>query len=108
MIVLVLVIGAGLGWIVRSARIQREAVAAITMDRGSVYYDWEWSPYEWDWSKGSLPERKPWAPTWLVSLVGVDYFGHVTDVSLDSFSLATDAVTMPSRESSPSTAAGSR
>ena len=30
LIVLVLVIGAGLGWLVRSAHIQRDAVAAIT------------------------------------------------------------------------------
>ena len=43
LIVLVLVIGAGMGWIVRSARIQREAVAAIVNDRGGVLYDWEWS-----------------------------------------------------------------
>ena len=34
MIVLVLVIGGWLGWIVRSARIQREAVAAIEKSAG--------------------------------------------------------------------------
>ncbi len=33
LIVLVLVIGAGLGWIVRSAQVQREAVAAIERRR---------------------------------------------------------------------------
>jgi hypothetical protein len=43
LIVLVLVIGAGLGWIVRSARMQREAVAAIKNAGGSVSYDWRWS-----------------------------------------------------------------
>lgn len=43
LLVLVLVIGAGLGWIVRAARIQREAVAAITRAGGSVKYDWKWS-----------------------------------------------------------------
>ncbi len=43
LIVVVLVIGAWLGWLVRSARIQREAVAAIEHARGSVSYDWEWA-----------------------------------------------------------------
>ena len=40
LIVLVLVIGAGVGWLVRSARIQRDAVAAIQNAGGSVSYDW--------------------------------------------------------------------
>ena len=40
-LVLVLVVAAGLGWIVRSARIQREAVAAIERAGGRVIYDFE-------------------------------------------------------------------
>ncbi len=43
LIVLVLVIGAWLGWMVRSARIQREAVAAIENAGGEVLYDREWT-----------------------------------------------------------------
>jgi hypothetical protein len=39
LILMVLVIGAGLGWLGRSAQIQREAVAAIKNARGSVAYD---------------------------------------------------------------------
>src|SRR6516165_8790615 len=69
LIVLVLVIGAGLGWIVRQAHIQRDAVAAIKHAGGSVKYDWEYV------SKGN-----PWAPRWLVDWLGVDFFGHVTEV----------------------------
>jgi hypothetical protein len=38
---LVLVIGAGLGWIVRQAHIQRDAVAAIKKADGVVRYDWQ-------------------------------------------------------------------
>jgi hypothetical protein len=72
MIVLVLVVGGGLGWLVRSARIQRDAVAAIEKVGGSVSYNWEWS------NGKSIPGGKPWAPRWLVDLIGVDYFGHVT------------------------------
>jgi len=76
MIVVVLLVGGCLGWIVRSARIQREAVAAITKSGGSVNYNWE------EWKNGVLvPGGRPWAPRWLVDLLGVDYFGHVTCVS---------------------------
>jgi hypothetical protein len=42
MIVVVLLVGGWLGWIVRCARIQREAVAAITKSGGLVDYNWEW------------------------------------------------------------------
>jgi hypothetical protein len=73
MIVLVLLMGAWLGWIVRGARIQREAVAAITRVGGSVQYDWEWR------NGNAIPQGKTWAPQWLVNRIGVDYFGHVTD-----------------------------
>jgi hypothetical protein len=59
-IVLVLVVGAGLGWVVRSARTQRRAVAAITSASGIVVYDWEWSDGR------SIPRGKPWAPKDLV------------------------------------------
>ena len=43
LMVVVLVFVAGLGWLVREARIQRDAVAAITKAGGTVYSDWEWS-----------------------------------------------------------------
>jgi hypothetical protein len=41
LIILVLVIGNWLGWLARSARRQREAVAAIQRDGGWVNYDWQ-------------------------------------------------------------------
>jgi hypothetical protein len=85
LIVLVLVIGGWLGWVVRGARIQREAVRAITSSGSAVAYNWEWS-------NGSyIPGGKPWAPNLLVGLIGVDYFGHVTGVSLISSLATTDA-----------------
>ena len=43
LILFVIVFGAGLGWIVRQAHIQRSAVAAIKRDRGVVYYDSGWT-----------------------------------------------------------------
>jgi hypothetical protein len=87
LIVLVLVIGAALGWIVRSARIQHNAVTAIRNAGGDVGYNWEWS------NGKVLPGGKPWAPSRLVDLIGVDYFGHVTVVAL--YPTATAAPMVP-------------
>src|SRR5262249_53280739 len=87
LIVLAIVVGAALGWIVRQAQVQRDAVAAIEEAGGAVRYDWEWDNGE------SLPGGKPWAPGWLVNLIGVDYFGHITAAVAHHMSAATsDAV----------------
>jgi hypothetical protein len=69
LIVMVLLIGLGLGWLVRSVRIQREAVAGITAAGGGVQY-------------GRESSNRIWAPAWLVNLVGIDYFDHVDTVVL--------------------------
>jgi hypothetical protein len=66
LIFLVLVIGIGLGWLVRSARIQREAVVAIEKAGGHVTYDWAFI------NGTSVAGGKPWAPQWLVDTLGVD------------------------------------
>jgi hypothetical protein len=85
LILIVIVLGAGLGWIVRQAHIQRDAVAAIRKAGGTVSYDWEWKDGK------SIRGGKPWAPRWLVDLIGTDYFGHVTIVDFPGASTATDA-----------------
>jgi hypothetical protein len=82
---MVLMIGAGLGWLVRSAHIQRDAVAAIENAGGGAMYDWQWKNGKY------LRVGQPWAPRWLVDLIGIDYFGHVTSVVLCTHTLATDA-----------------
>ena len=63
---------------IRSAQIQRDAVVAIQNAGGFVRYDWEW------------PAQEPWAPRWLVNLVGVPYFGNVIAVEFAPSSTATD------------------
>jgi hypothetical protein len=83
LIVVELLIG---GWLVRSAHIQRDAVAAIETAGGVALYDWRWSNGTYN------PAGKPWAPEWLVDLIGVDFFGHVTVASLPSRSAAIDRV----------------
>lgn len=76
LMILVLIPGGGLGWVVHQANVQRDAVAAILRSNG-------WCDYDWKFKDGAYnPNGKPWAPWWLVSLIGVDYFGHVTRISL--------------------------
>jgi internalin A len=75
LIVIVLVIGVSLGWLVRSARIQREAVAVITR-AGGVKYNWGWTSEDYN------PGVKPLKPGNLAGRIGIDYFAHVTDVRL--------------------------
>jgi internalin A len=76
LMIFVLLIGGTLGWIVYSARVQRDAVAAIEAAGGSVWYQWQWRN-----GKPILNGHPPW-PEWIVNLVGVDYFGGVVRVSL--------------------------
>ena len=85
LMIAVLVLGGWLGWIVRGARIQREAVAAIQRGGGSVRYDWEWATFRY-LPDGRLvqpmpkPGSKPPWPEWLVARLGPDYFGGVKEV----------------------------
>ncbi|HEV3309630.1 MAG TPA: hypothetical protein VG815_03830, partial [Chloroflexota bacterium] len=84
-IVLIVGISVWLAWLVHITRIQRKAVTAIQQAGGSVAYDWTWN------NGNDIPGGEPWAPWWLVDLVGVDYFGHVTDVWFHSSSLKAGA-----------------
>ena len=89
----------GPGWDGSSAgrRIQREAVAVIKNAGGTVSYDWEWN------NGNGMLGGKPWAPIWLVDLVGVDFFGHVTVVSLSQMDV--DVALSPAGWASHSTTA---
>src|SRR5262245_23739149 len=80
LILLVLIVGGWLGWLVRSARIQREAVAAIQRDGGWVYYDWQRAG---DLVYDAL--AKPGGPRWLSERVGVDYYSNPVYVTLERF-----------------------
>ncbi len=79
LLLLILVIGCGLGWIARVARtgdIQRRAVAAINQAGGWVVYDTEWEEDQ------NTSTWKPRWPKWLVDQVGVDYLGKVVFINL--------------------------
>jgi hypothetical protein len=82
LMILVLIVGAWLGWTVRAARVQREALAAIEETGGRVEHDWEWQDSS-EWSSASnTKSAKPWGPEWLVDRLGVDYFGSIVSVTL--------------------------
>ncbi len=91
LIIVVLVIGVWLAWIVRCARIQREAVAALQTAGGTVHYNGE-RRVPWDGpDEFTIYGARPMAPPWLIDLVGIDYFCHVSAVELYRPKLATNA-----------------
>jgi hypothetical protein len=74
----VLVLGGGLGWIVHEAQVQREAVAAIRKRAGgNALYDWQLVDDEIVRSRGS------WWPRWIMNRVGPDYLSSVGYVYSD-------------------------
>ena len=75
LIVVVLVIGMGLGWIVRSARIQRDAVAELSEVKSM-------SRTIGSGTTRKIDDSRPPGPGWLVAALGVDFFGHVLTQAL--------------------------
>jgi hypothetical protein len=79
LLVLILIIGCGLGWmaqVIRTGQDQRRAVAAIYQAGGWVVYDMAWEQQQ------NKPAWKPVWPQWLVDCLGVDYFGNVVFINL--------------------------
>ncbi|MGO9464777.1 MAG: hypothetical protein ACLQVF_11580 [Isosphaeraceae bacterium] len=77
LLILVLVLGAWLGWFVRNARIQHDAVAAVQRAGGSVAYDIDWrnegfNPYARPWTPMRLLDGKLWGTKWLIDHLGID------------------------------------
>lgn len=84
---LIAVVAAGLGWMVRSAREQRQAVEAIRARGGFVEYDYRYNST----LNQRLPKGESWQPGWLRRLLGDDYFHNIIVVGLDENHDATDA-----------------
>jgi hypothetical protein len=74
--VVVLLIGGMLGWAVRSARIQREAVASIRRARAGTTY----GPQYLGGTLYNRSEKPWWCPKWLVKQIGIDYFDRPVQV----------------------------
>ncbi len=75
LIIVVLVIGVGLAWLVRSARIKRQAVAAIERAGGAAGY--ESKLYRGHFPRVTRAEK--WR-NWAANLIGIEYFDDVTYV----------------------------
>ena len=84
-LLLVLLIATWIGMLVHDVRVQREAVSTVKALGGWVAYDWQRQNGYY------FPEKKPWAPEWLVRFVGVDSFGVVVAVGFPKFSTEVDA-----------------
>src|SRR4051812_29349157 len=83
MMLLILMLGAGFGWVAHRARVQRDAVAGIEQDAGRVFYEWDWSPSQVT-PNGATFRPKPgrelnW-PRWMIDTLGVDFYGEVKKV----------------------------
>ena len=72
--IFILVTGVWLGWLTRSAQVQREEVEVIEEADG-------WVNYDCDRETGSTLRGLRWPQT-LVKWVGIDYFGNVTSAYL--------------------------
>ena len=86
LILFVLLFGVALGWLVRSAHIQRDAVAAIGRAGGQVLYEPIW-PFA---QRGLRAKRKASTPAWLTGSRGVDYLAGVRVVTLNGSSQVDD------------------
>jgi hypothetical protein len=76
LLILILVTAVWLSWMVRSAHIQRDAVAAVQLAGGDVYYDTVLKNGQW------VRTRRRLASTWLIDHVGIDFISDVTLVNL--------------------------
>jgi hypothetical protein len=77
LLLVVLLVGGGFGWTIRSVRIQCDAVRVIEEAGGRADYEWRWSGGRY------FPAGSPPGPRWLHAYVGPDLFGHVTAVWLN-------------------------
>src|SRR5580700_7143156 len=73
LMLLILLLASGMGWLAHCARVQREAVAAVEKAGGRAIYEWSRTP-----GAGLNPSARPRGPKWLVDRLGVDYFGNVS------------------------------
>jgi hypothetical protein len=83
-----LILGGILGWVVRRAEIQRDAVAAINRAGGQAMYDWQYR------DGTTVSFGVPGGPRWLARLLGPHYFDSVTHVTLPGRVTDTDLDTI--------------
>jgi hypothetical protein len=77
LMILVLVLGGGIGWVAHRTKIQRDAVRGISA-AGGVRYNWQYVSGKYD------PKASPPGPKWLRDIVGPDLLDTVVVVLLRS------------------------
>ena len=85
MLVVVLVLSVWLGWMANLARRQRNAVKRATELGASMAF-----AFQLDERDRWIRDPQPWAPDWLRSAVGEDYFRRIAIVNFDEGSDPTD------------------
>lgn len=78
----VLIVGAGLGFVLIRVRDQRDAVGAIERAGGTVIYEYQWNHGDHDFLA---------RPGWLPERLGLDLFYRVKEVSIGGAANAVDA-----------------
>jgi hypothetical protein len=71
LMLIVLAVGGGVGWVGYRARVERDAFEAVTRMRGRVYFDWQWTH--------GVP-RSSAQPGWLTRHLGPGYFEHIVSI----------------------------
>jgi hypothetical protein len=77
LMILVLIVATGLGWVIHRARVQRDAVAVIKRVGGHVGYSWQRAKGAW-----ISPPPEPRGPDWLRRTLGPDFLDTATYVFL--------------------------
>jgi hypothetical protein len=75
LMILVLVLGGGIGWVARHAKMQRNAVRGVSA-AGGVRYNWQYVSGKYE------PKASPPGPMWLRDIVGPDLLDTVVVVWL--------------------------
>ncbi len=81
LLVMVVAVALPCSWLaveIKKARRQWEVAIAIQKLGGEATRDWEYGPFRW-----MPPAAQEPVPAWLVSLLGDDFFGDLTAVSLE-------------------------
>lgn len=86
---LILIVAVVLGRTVHTARVQREAVAAIQGAGGKVYYIWWWVDAD-----PNPPDSQPAWQRWLVASLDKDYLGHPYAVYVSYYEGSADNAVM--------------
>ncbi|MHC5539271.1 leucine-rich repeat domain-containing protein [Singulisphaera rosea] len=74
LMVLVLIVGGGMGWVAERAHSRRRDVEAITAAKGTPYFDFRYRAGVF------IPSGTSWVPKWLARYVGTEFFHDVTRV----------------------------